>query len=576
MDSSFKTVKVIDATIGDITPELVFAVQSGASSTTYQNFPCNSPSNSSLSFAVQIPSESIVSGRDVLLRTGLTFTVNVGSATNAAVQVPAGQPAFTYGVDSALGAFPMSSLMQTVNCQVNNTSVSINLQDVLAQLLQMNSRDHLAYYNGMTPSLPDGDYGAFASALGANNNPLGSYENDGYANKLQGRGAFPVSITVLHYVGGVLTDTSLISTNPTDYWSITIKTIVTEPLFLSPFTWGNPERNAQGMVGINNMAFTFNLDASLKRLFSTSSPYYVSVSAGTKGIFNGVGQAPVGNDTSLFALSAPTLLFKFLSTQPSDLIASKNVIPYTDYPRFLTTATSPFAPAATGQITTQSLQLNQMPSKIVLVVRKKMGEMTCKDASTFLTITGVSINLNNASGLLSSASQQDLWRISARNGSNQTWSQFSGFANGVAHDYISPSTGIVSIPTGGSMLVLDPALDLSLPDYITNGSLGNYNLQINVFCVNQYGATITPEVIIMCVNDGIMTTVQGVSSTFTGIITKQMCLDAKAMKGISSVEEARMVGGKLHNMSSLRKPMCAGVMSAGVSSGGKSRLAGLY
>jgi hypothetical protein len=569
-DSSFKTVKVIDATIGDITSDLVFAVQSGASSTTYQSFPCNSPSNSSVTFAVQIPSESIVSGRDVLLRAGITFTVNVGSVTDATKQVQIGDCAFSYGIDSALAPFPLSSLMTTVNCQINNTSVSSNLQDILPQILQMNDRAHLAYYNGMCPSLPDGDYGIFSQAVGANNNPMGSYVNDGYSNKLQGRGAFPVVLDVYRYALGVFADKSLISLAVTDTWKIVVSTVVTEPLFLSPFTWGNPERNAQGMVGINNMAFTFNLDASLKRVFSSATPYVTSVVAGS--LVN----------TLLFGAETPTLLFKFLSTQPSDLIASKNVLPFTDYPRYLTTANAPILSLATSApIYTQSLQLNQMPSKIVLIARKPIGSQSCNDPSTFLTIKSVSINLNNASGLLSSASAQDLWRMSARNGSNQTWAQFSGVATGISANYVAPSNGILTVATGGSMLVLDPALDLSLPDYITNGSLGNYNLQVQVVLLNQYGETITPEIVIMCVNDGIMTTVQGVSSTFTGIITKQMCLDAKAMKGIPSVEESRMVGGKMANMSAIRHPRfgmsVGGVMSAGaVSGGGRSKLAGLY
>jgi hypothetical protein len=245
MDSSFKTFKVIDSAIGDLTDEMAFGVVSGASSKTLQSFPCNSPSNSSITFAVQIPSESIVSGRDVLLQAPLTFSVYAGSQLVPANQVPVGQPAFKYGVDSSLAPFPMASLISTINCQINNTSVSVNLQDIFPQILQLNSRDHLAFYNGMTPSLPDGDYGVFAQGLGAGNNPMGGFSNGGYENKVAGRGGHPVALTVDHYIAGVLTDASLISTAVTDTWRITVQTIVTEPIFLSPFTWGDPVHNAQ-------------------------------------------------------------------------------------------------------------------------------------------------------------------------------------------------------------------------------------------------------------------------------------------------------------------------------------------
>ncbi len=98
--SDFKTVLVRDSVIGDITSDLDFAVKSGASQTTYQRFPSTSASNSSLIFSVQVPSENVVIGRDVLLTSGISFTLN-------ATGVPAGQFVLNYGADTALQAFPL-------------------------------------------------------------------------------------------------------------------------------------------------------------------------------------------------------------------------------------------------------------------------------------------------------------------------------------------------------------------------------------------------------------------------------------------------------------------------------------
>jgi hypothetical protein len=439
----------------------------------------------------------------------------------------------------------------------------------------MNSRDYLAYYNGMTPSLPDGDWGLLTDAVGANNNPMAAFANTAYSNHIQGRGSFPVIQTVVHQIFGGGTDASLISTDLRDTWTITYSTLVNEPLFLSPFTWGNPERNAQGMVGINNMSFTFNIDATLKRLFSCASPY-LNTTLGTGGLSPGSTASPnlfttTGTIGGYSFPSNPTLCLKFLSTQPSDLIEAKNVVPYTDYPRYITpsNATTSIAANTSATIYSQNLQLNQMPSKIIVVARKPMATQTAFDASVFLTITGISVNLNNASGLLSSASQMDLWRLSTRNGSNQTWEQFTGYANVLSG--ITPTL----IPTGGSMLVLNPAYDLSLPDYIAPGSLGNYNLQFNLQVLNQFpGAAITPEIVIICVNDGIMTTTQGVSSTYTGILTKQLVLDSKSMRAIPSTkDDSRMVGGRQmsglvrHGYHNAHRQMGCGT-SGGAKSGG--------
>jgi hypothetical protein len=585
MDSSFRTDLVKDATISDITDDLTFAVESGAANCTYQQFPATSPSNSSLVFSVQLPSESIVMGRDLLIRSALTFRILCGSATAAANQVPVGQPAFKYGVDSSLAAFPFSSLITTASVQINNTNVSINLQDVFPQLLCMNSREHLAYYNGMTPSLPDGDYATYSDAVGATNNPVAAYSNGGYDNRLEGRGSFPVSISVLHNITAGGTDASLISTAVTDTWVITLSAMLTEPLFLSPFIWGDPVKNAQGLVGINNMAFTLNIDGGLKRVFSSGSPFITGLQAGTSvnsSLFASSGaQLATSTPTDI-----PTLLIKFLSTQGSDIIKAKNVVPYTDFPRYITTNTASVSPFLTGAgapvpvpLTTQNLQLNQMPSKIMVCVRKPMSGQSFADTSTFLTITSVSINLNNASGLLSSASQADLWRMSSRNGSNQTWTQFSGLANKVG-TYAAAANGISLTGTGGSLLVLNPAFDLSLPDYLSNGSLGNYNLQMSITVVNQYGGVpFVPEIVIVCVNDGILTSQSGVSSTFTGILSKEMVLNAKSLPATSSAVECRMIGGALLNGHRFRSSRFAGAVSGGASSGGamhpRSRLSHL-
>lgn len=583
--SDFKTVLVKDATISDVTPDLTFAVESGASSTTYQRFISSSPSNSSVIFSVQVPSESIVCGRDVLLQSGLTFNVRCTG-------VPVGAVAFQYGVDSSLAPFPLASVITTASSQINNTTVSINLQDILPQILTMNSKADLAFYNGMTPSLPDGTYGRYADAVSANNNPLAAYEINSFDDKLQGRGSFPVSLAVARYnAAGVYQDQSLICVTAGDYWSITISTIVTEPLFLSPFTWGNPEHNAQGLVGLNNMTLTLNIDGSLKRLFSTASPYFSTA----YGVQPGTGVNPnISQNSNLFTATAqvglyslpssPALLFKFLSTQPSDRIESKNVVPYTDFPRYLTpnSQTQTLQPGASGVFSTQNIQINQMPSKIMIVARKPMALQNATDSASFLTITGVSVNLNNASGLLSSSSQQDLWRISTRNGSNQTWEQFSGQALRVTGDYAAAATGTYLVPTGGSMLVLNPVYDLSLPDYLSCGSLGNFNLQLQINVTNQFVDPINPEFVVVCVNDGILTTVQGVSSTYTGILTRQMVMDAKQMVPESSVADAREIGGRLGNMSKMRHRISmrrmGGAPSGGAMSGGAmkhSKLSGL-
>jgi hypothetical protein len=536
--SDFKTVLVKDSVIGDITSDIDFAVKSGGSQTTYQRFPSTSNSNSSIIFNVQVPSENVVIGRDILINTGISFTIR-------GTGVPVGEKFLNYGQTDAFHAFPLNSLFTTATAQINNTTVSINSRDVLPSLFRMNNSRELYRFNSTTAALPDQAYGEYTDAKGTNNNPLAGYGNASYDLDQVPRGSLPINMVVTHNITAGGTDTSLVSTNVADTWVVEIQVVVSEPLFLSPFIFGDPEFNCQGLLGINNMTFTLNIDATCSRLWSSANDYITSISLGTTGNPNGfasnsaigiVGKQP----------SAPTLLFKFLSTQPSDLIQTKNIVPYMDYPRYLTNAANQPTLAARGgsaQITTSNLQINQIPDLFLVTVRFPMSNSANNwtKADAFLAINSVQINLNNQSGLLSSASAYDLWRMSVKNGSTQSWAEFSGQAEVASTD----GKGSVVASTG-SLLVINPAYDLSLPDYISCGSLGNYNFQMNINVTNQFSYEIQPEICVITVNSGIFTTQQGVSAVYTGILTKEMVLSAKAhqqVDAIHSAEVKRMTGG---------------------------------
>ena len=541
--SSFKTVLVRDSVIGDITADIDYAVKSGASQCTFQQFPSTSASNSALIFNVQVPSENTIIGRDMMINTGLTFRLGITG-------VPNGQVAWSYGATDAMHAFPLNSLFSTATAQINNTTVSINTQDVLPALLRMNNSRELYRFNSTTPSLPDQAYGLYSQAVGAFNNPLSEYANASYDVDQVPRGAFPISYTVVHNITAGGTNASLVSTDAADTWVITISTVVSEPLILSPFIFGDPEYNQQGFLGINNMTFTLNIDSTCKRLFSSATAYPTTIQRGSVADANGFKYQPqaVGSILAPVGGTSPQLLLKLLSSQPSDLIQSKNIVTYMDFPRYLTTSAlaSPLAAGATTSLTSSNLQINQIPDLFIINIRKPMSSQTIKDADAFFKVNNISINLNNQSGLLSSATAYDLWRMSVKNGSTQSWAEFSGQAS----NNDAATGALTNVATTGSLLIISPAYDLSLPDYLTCGSLGNYNFQFTVGVTNQFLTSIAPELIVITANSGIFTTQQGVSSIYTGILTKEMVLDAKSKQQVSAMKSAevkRMTGGSLWN-----------------------------
>jgi hypothetical protein len=563
MSADFKTVLVKDARIADITDQLSYAVVSGASSNTYQQFSAVSTSSSSMSFNVQIPSENIVVSREVLLQTDIAFTITISGVAN-------GVTAFNYGDTDAFQAFPLNSLFTTASSQINNTNVSVNLQDVLPSILRLNNNRELYKYNGMCPVLPDQAYKQFSVGVGGSNNPLGDWGDQSYDGDLYPRGAYPATFVLVHTISTGGTDNSPVSTNVADTFVITGSVTVTEPLLgLSPFVYGDAAYNKQGLVGINAMSFVFNIDSSCKRFFSTASTATnYSVTLGTAAQSN-----PFTNTR---------LLLNFLSTQSSDLIQARNIVPYMDLPRYLSlqSSTGPLVNGASATLNSQNIQINQLPDYFIINVRKPMSTQNVKDSSTFLKINSISVNLNNTSGLLSSATSQDLWRLSVNNHSTQSWAEFSGSTN-----FASNATGVGSaVVTTGSLLVLSPAYDLSLPDFLSSGSIGQYNFQFSINVTNIEGETITPEICIICVNSGIFTTVAGSSNIYTGILTKQMVMDAKtneeSVDPVSSVQYGRMVGGSMVNRiatAAAKMPFVRDLASKvrrmtgmGVSSGGQS------
>jgi hypothetical protein len=443
----------------------------------------------------------------------------------------------------------------------------------------------LCRYNSLTPSYVDNQWGLYYDGVLANSNPLAAYANTGYDEDFEPRGAFPVGIVITHNITGGGTDNSVISTNLNDTWSIAITVEVTEPfLALSPFINCKPNEEA-GLVGINNMSLVLNVDSTCKRLFSTANSV---VNGGGTGLQSYITGITLGTTAVPNAFSNTRLFFNFLSLQPEQYakISTKNVVPFLDYPRYLSTANNnaPIDPGVETTLTSQSIQLNQIPDLILISVRYPMSSQNWAYTSSFLTINKISINFNNASGLLSTAQQQDLYNLSYRNGSQQSFYEFSGVAG------VNNSAGgtQVGVPTTGSLLVLNPALDFGLPSYLSSSSLGQYQFQFNIGVTNQFPFSITPEICIITMNSGLFATTQGTSQIFTGILTKDQVLRTKEQNPVShltSSEYSRLVGGKHQNMgmsnvlSMIRQhprlqhlrhggATSGGVMSGGVMSGG--------
>ena len=181
-----------------------------------------------------------------------------------------------------------------------------------------------------------------------------------------------------------------------------------------------------------------------------------------------------------------------------------------------------------------------------------MNTMESTDSDSFFSINSVSINMSSQNGILSNCNQQELFRMSVKNGYSGSFLDFSGKA---AYSSLSTS-GIVK--TTGSILVINPALDLSLGNpAISNGSSGQFAFQINLSATNNYNEVVTPEIVIICCNSGLISTQLGESTFSTGLLTESIVMDTISRGNKGSSENENMLG------SGFEASVSGGTMSGG-------------
>jgi hypothetical protein len=540
MSNEIKAINIVDSRINDLTNDMTFAVFDGASQCTYQQFPFNSASNSNLTSNIQIPSEAIVSDARVLLRSDLNLTIQCAN-------VPATKQAFQYGLTDSLNSYPLQSLFTTTQVTINNATSSTNTIDVLPFIKLLEDSKNSDKINSTSPDYVNEYWGLYSDAILTNSNPMASYNEASYDNSRIPNGAYPATITVNHYINGVLTDNSLISTSTTDTWTIYISfSGLTEPfLCLSPFA--NKDFNKAGLLGTNNIAMTLNVDTACKRVWATGNS---SVNQAGTGLTSYITAITLGNPSSNgLGFTNSKLMFNFLTL--SDLqyskVSTRSVTGYSDYSRYISPASSSplVAPNGSGSVTFQNIQLNQIPNLLVFGLRVPVASQNWAYTDSFLKINTISITLNNQSGLLASGLIQNVYNMSVDSGSHQSFYSFGGRANAVQNGVA------VTVPTVGSMICINPSKFLSLNPLLSNSSIGQFNLQITITSFeNQFPFSIQPEGIIMCLNSGYFVTETGSSSIFTAVLDRQAVLDAKNEPEKHNVidEELynRTVGGKMY------------------------------
>ncbi len=536
---------VRESRLNDVSSQIDYAVRQGPSQSSYQQYNANTQSTSNVNFVINPPSESVVLDRRLLFQAKLDFTVTVSAGVKQDDNV------FPYGFGGVgFKPFPLSNLITVASANINNTSVSVNLQDILPSLLRTMDIEDLAEYQNMSPIYPD-NYKDYKKALQTNNNPLAGFGGSDLNNRLIPRGAHPMEIAPVETkAAGGTANTSVASADGSTF-VITCSAVLTEPLWISPFLT-HSKHNHAGLLGVNNITLNFNIDSSMKQSFA-----YAPVTKGN-----------LTYAIALTSISESKIFVNYLTPSPSFLLPARNIVPFTDYVRMITSTQNSSqisAGATTTSIRLNNIQLNSVPDKIMIIARKPLSSQTYADSQTFMAIKKCIIDFNNVTGIMSNATQQDLWRTSVANGSKQSWYGFSGEAYNGDKVY-----------TEGSVVILDPVRDFNLPSYLANGSLGQFALQIQLDVYNNSAENITPEFVVIIKNDGYFACIAGSAVVRTGLLNMDTVTQlATQSNAISSNELSQATGGALSDQvaSALKGiPLVKG--KAGARSGGAKKMMG--
>lgn len=528
-------------TVLDVDDKLHYAVFRSGQNISIQKYPANSQSASQHVYSIQVPSTSTVMSRALIWGSDITFTFQ-GTVQPYEYLVNLTPIYQTNDDDTVQGAdclapFPLNQLCSNMTVQINNTNVSLPVNQVLDPLLRAIDRKEFQQYNGMAPTQLD-EYGDLENALPERNintpalaaavfqepfiahfnSPFNNFQLSNCNHDDVPRGAFKiVSITGNTPAAAVAAVKTV---------SVTVR--IREPIFVSPFLFG--ERDGAGLAGLTQINITCQMDATARRAWN----YVLSNTAGSTKAITAVSYA----DSYIEA--------KYYTPKPSDLLPATIVTPLATYTNYQLPASTPLASAGASQLTSNSIQLNSYPDKVFVWVddaykyQSGVGYGNQLPAH-YASIESVNITLNNQSGILSTFDATQLFKASLQSGSKQTWAHFSG----VQSAGISGDVDGGRIPTVGSVLMLNFADVISIAqDYFAPGSLSTCQFQITVGFRNNQATTILPQLNTMMMYSGILSTSNGSSSAYTsGVLTKQNVLDASTRTDFSKEQLHRLVGG---------------------------------
>lgn len=572
-----------------------YAVEKGALSLTNVSFNAQTANATSQQFNVIVPSENVFIDRAVDWMSGGVISIPVTLA--AGIGTSTASVLFNPGKDVALAAFPNHQGVSQMTATINDATVTVNTQDVLNQVLRL--QDVAKNRKQRTcPTMLD-LYAIESDAVTYPNSPLGAY-GARYATDEEPNGAFTqwwfcnpdgttTTGTYLNAQGLPVTYTTATSGTYTAF-NAYVRWQSVEKLILPPFIFGDSHELSTGLFGVQNFQVQMNIAPTPSRCVRLASSI-IGKTVGTTTIADvGIPQWVTSSSLGAYAPYPiqPALAVQFLTPALDVPLPPKSIVPYMEFPRYITTGLSSIAstltaiPNSKGVSSSVVLQSNtitlpNIPDLLLMYVKPStpdaaifttspitgsgtsgtVGSSTVNWSSIYgdftLPIEAISINFDNFSGLLANHTQYQLYKMSVNNGVDMDFASWRGITRAY-------TTGTASVATSavGGPLVLRPGRDFALQAGQAPGLVGNFTLQVNLTVGNQFSQTLASNLnlYIVPVSSGFFETIKGSSRIIKGVLTEQDILSAAPHAPEEDLE--RKVGaGKQHKMKGHMDAMAA-------------------
>lgn len=474
-----------------------YAAYLGGSTITYKEVISTSYSNAQASFSANPPSPNVIVDRNVLLKVPVTFTFTGTSAPGARL--------LQSGYD-APRAFPLHSVMQSLQLSINNNKVTIEASELVHEMMlaegENSEREHLS----MTPCFPDQSQ-EFAELVNTNRNPLAQFGER--SESVPFRGGFPYDSI----------------SNPVDGVSATVAATFCEPLLISPLLWGG--FTGKGLLHVQNMSIQVNWDSDLARMWSHAS---------------GSGSTITNVQVSL---GQPSLLFKYITPPATMELPREVAYNYQDTEVYVNELGASQAPGASYTMLSSNIQLNVVPDHLLVYAKERRSDRSYTTTDAWQSIESMEVSFANVSGILSGADKRELYQISRSNGMNQSWSEWSGDKM-----FVESGGSSVEKHARAGIMVLKLGKDIALNDpSVTVGTPGSYNLQIRCGLKNQNPIRdIYPALYVVPIYAGLMTIKDNQTIQQLAVLSQEDVLDAaEEADNEGALSSAHLEGGAWYN-----------------------------